>query len=162
MVSERRQLWQCSTALSSLSQQLICLGPVPYQCGDATSVPAATSSTASPDIWHHISSHRLVLTVKFMNGNYQSTFLIPFTTYESAKNQGGLTIRLHRRAEVGLLSLNPEPDERSKDLCLLTSLSYFFFTLSSFLQHVVTRPSQIGTQPPTRGTDVIYSQCLQQ
>ena len=100
---------------------LICLGPVPYRCGDAVSVPGATSSSASPDIWHRIPSHRLVLTVKFMNGNYQSTFLIPFTIYVSTKNWGGLTIGPHGTAEVGLMSLNLKFDAHSEGSCLLMS-----------------------------------------
>lgn len=69
-----------------LPARIVCSGPVPYRCGDTVSVPGATSSSANPDIWHWISSHRVALTVKFMNGNYQSMFLVPFTTYVFTEN----------------------------------------------------------------------------
>jgi len=69
-----------------LQAWLVFSGAVPYRCGDTISVPGATSSSVSPDIWHQISSCRLVLTVKFMNGKYQSTLLIHFTTYVSTKS----------------------------------------------------------------------------
>lgn len=62
-----------------------------------------------------------------MNGNYQSTFIIPFTTYVSTGNQGELTIHPHGRAEVGLISLNLEFDAYREGSHLLTSLIFLLY-----------------------------------
>lgn len=67
-----------------------------------------------------------------MDGNYQSIFLIPFTTYALAENEGGLTIGSGRRAEVGITSLNLEFGAHMEVSCLLISpifLLHLFFLL---------------------------------
>lgn len=70
-----------------------------------------------------------------MNGNYQSTCLIHFTTYVSTKNLGGLTIGTHERAVVGLMSPILEFDAYSEGSRLLMSLTFLlhpFFLLPAY------------------------------
>lgn len=52
---QKRDRQQSAALHWATSPRLICLGLVPYQCGDTFSVPGETSFTASPDIWHRIS-----------------------------------------------------------------------------------------------------------